>query len=75
MATTKPCQKHDVRLVESDERRQRGALVEPLSCAVHGLDQVDPRVAEDYLIYGAGTMGLLLAQLAKESGASRVEAL
>jgi 2-desacetyl-2-hydroxyethyl bacteriochlorophyllide A dehydrogenase len=53
--------------------RHWGALVEPLSCAVHGLDQVDLQVAEDYLIYGAGTMGLLLAQLAKESGASRVE--
>jgi 2-desacetyl-2-hydroxyethyl bacteriochlorophyllide A dehydrogenase len=53
--------------------RHWGALVEPLSCAVHGLDQVDLQVAEDYLIYGAGTMGLLLAQLAKESGASRVD--
>jgi 2-desacetyl-2-hydroxyethyl bacteriochlorophyllide A dehydrogenase len=53
--------------------RHWGALVEPLSCAVHGLDQVDLQVAEDYLIYGAGTMGLLLAQLAKDSGASRVD--
>ncbi len=53
--------------------RHWGALVEPLSCAVHGLDMVDAKVAEDYLIYGAGTMGLLLAQLAKDAGASRVE--
>ncbi|HKB32311.1 MAG TPA: zinc-dependent alcohol dehydrogenase family protein [Candidatus Dormibacteraeota bacterium] len=53
--------------------RHWGALVEPLSCAVHGLDQVDLQVAEDYLIYGAGTMGLLLAQLAKDSGASQVD--
>lgn len=53
--------------------RHWGALVEPLSCAVHGLDQVDLQVAEDYLIYGAGTMGLLLAQLAKDSGAGRVD--
>src|SRR5438105_2843830 len=36
--------------------RDWGALVEPLSCAVHGLDQVDLRVADDYLIYGGGTM-------------------
>ena len=56
-----------------DMPRNWGALVEPLSCAVHGLDQVDLQVAEDYLIYGAGTMGLLLAQLAKDSGAGRVE--
>ncbi len=57
----------------SDLPRHWGALVEPLSCAVHGLDMVDVMVAEDYLIYGAGTMGLLLAQLAKAAGASRVE--
>jgi 2-desacetyl-2-hydroxyethyl bacteriochlorophyllide A dehydrogenase len=56
-----------------DLPRHWGALVEPLSCAVHGLDMVDVMVAEDYLIYGAGTMGLLLAQLAKAAGASRVE--
>ncbi len=56
-----------------DLPRNWGTLVEPLSCAVHGLDQVDARVAGDWLIYGAGTMGLLLAQLAKDSGASRLD--
>jgi 2-desacetyl-2-hydroxyethyl bacteriochlorophyllide A dehydrogenase len=53
--------------------RHWGTLVEPLSCAVHGLDQIEAEVAKDWLIYGAGTMGLLLLQLAKESGASRLE--
>ncbi len=57
----------------SEMPRHWGALVEPLSCAVHGLDQVDLRVADNYLIYGAGTMGLLLAQLAKDSGASQLD--
>ena len=57
----------------SDMPRHWGALVEPLSCAVHGLDQVDLKVADNYLIYGAGTMGLLLAQLAKDSGASQLD--
>jgi 2-desacetyl-2-hydroxyethyl bacteriochlorophyllide A dehydrogenase len=53
--------------------RHWGALVEPLACAVHGLDLVGVRPADDYLIYGAGTMGLLLAQLARDTGASTVE--
>ncbi len=53
--------------------RHWGALVEPLSCAVHGLDQINVHAADDYLIYGAGTMGLLLAQLVKESGAGSLE--
>jgi 2-desacetyl-2-hydroxyethyl bacteriochlorophyllide A dehydrogenase len=57
----------------SDMPRHWGALVEPLACAVHGLDLVGVRPADNYLIYGAGTMGLLLAQLAKDSGASAVE--
>jgi 2-desacetyl-2-hydroxyethyl bacteriochlorophyllide A dehydrogenase len=57
----------------ADLPRHWGALVEPLSCAVHGLDQVEPRAASDYLIYGAGTMGLLLGQLVKESGANSVD--
>ena len=57
----------------ADIPRHWGALVEPLSCAVHGLDQVGARAADAYLIYGAGTMGLLLAQLAKDSGATSVE--
>ncbi len=56
-----------------DIPRHWGSLVEPLACAVHGLDQVDARVAGDWLIYGAGTMGLLLAQLAKDNGAGRLD--
>jgi 2-desacetyl-2-hydroxyethyl bacteriochlorophyllide A dehydrogenase len=57
----------------TDIPRNWGALVEPLSCAVHGLDQVGIKAADDYLIYGAGTMGLLLGQLVKDSGAERLD--
>jgi 2-desacetyl-2-hydroxyethyl bacteriochlorophyllide A dehydrogenase len=53
--------------------RHWGTLVEPLSCAVHGLDLVGEGVGAGYLIYGAGTMGLMLAQLAKDAGAGHVE--
>ncbi|REF38125.1 zinc-dependent alcohol dehydrogenase family protein [Thermasporomyces composti] len=48
------------------------ALIEPLSCAVRGFD-VLPRVLGDhYLIYGAGTMGLMMLELAKRAGAGSV---
>jgi 2-desacetyl-2-hydroxyethyl bacteriochlorophyllide A dehydrogenase len=57
----------------SEMPRHWGALVEPLSCAVHGLDMVNVEVADNYLIYGAGTMGLLLAQLAKHAGAAQLD--
>ena len=56
-----------------DMPRRWGTLVEPLACAVHGVDQVGAGLAASYLIYGAGTMGLLLAQLARHAGARRVD--
>jgi 2-desacetyl-2-hydroxyethyl bacteriochlorophyllide A dehydrogenase len=45
-----------------------GALVEPLACALHGLDRVPLSMTDDVLIYGAGAMGLLLAQVLRRSG-------
>ena len=49
------------------------ALVEPLSCAVRGYDILKASLAEHYLIYGAGTMGLMMMELAKRAGASSVD--
>ena len=57
----------------ADIPRSWGALVEPLSCAVHGFDQIGARLADSYLVYGAGTMGLMLAQLARHAGARQVD--
>ncbi len=47
-----------------------GTLIEPLSCAVHGFDVLPRRLGDHYLIYGAGTMGLMMLQLAKAAGAA-----
>lgn len=48
------------------------ALIEPLSCAVRGFDVLQPRLGDHFLIYGAGTMGLMMMELAKRSGAASV---
>src|SRR4051794_14832648 len=48
------------------------ALVEPLSCAVRGFDVLPRRMADNYLIYGSGTMGLMMMELAKRAGAATV---
>jgi len=45
------------------------ALIEPLACVVHGFDRLRPRPGDSYLVYGAGTMGLMLAQYARFAGA------
>ena len=51
---------------------REGALIEPVSCAVHGMHILNPRSGDTFLIVGAGTMGVLLLQLAVRGGASRV---
>ena len=48
------------------------ALIEPLSCAVRGFDVLGPRLGDHYLVYGAGTMGLMMMELAKRAGAASV---
>lgn len=48
------------------------ALIEPLACSIRGYDQLPRRMGAHYLVYGAGTMGLLMAQLAPRAGAASV---
>lgn len=48
------------------------ALIEPVSCVVHGFDMLNPKPGESFLIYGAGPMGLQTAQVARFSGAREV---
>ncbi|MFJ9613919.1 zinc-dependent alcohol dehydrogenase family protein [Streptomyces noursei] len=57
------------RLPEGIEVSQ-GTLIEPLSCAVRGFDVLPRRLGDHYLIYGAGTMGLMMLQLARTAGAA-----
>ena len=48
------------------------ALIEPVSCVVHGFHLLQPRPGDTYLVYGAGPMGLQNAQVARFYGASVV---
>jgi 2-desacetyl-2-hydroxyethyl bacteriochlorophyllide A dehydrogenase len=50
----------------------QAALIEPLACAIRGYDILPRRMGEHYLVYGSGTMGLLMAQLAPRAGAASV---
>ncbi len=51
---------------------QEAALIEPVSCAIHGMHRLNPQSGDTFLIVGAGTMGLILLQLALRGGASKV---
>lgn len=48
------------------------AMIEPLSCAVHGVNRAGPVRGRETVVVGAGTMGLLIAQLLRVSGAAGV---
>ncbi len=49
-----------------------GAMAEPLACCINGIDRSNIKVGDSVLIYGAGTIGLLMLQLAKLKGAGKV---
>lgn len=52
---------------------QDAALIEPLSCAVRGYDVLKSQLGAEVLIYGSGTMGLMMLELAKRTGAASVD--
>ena len=48
------------------------AMAEPLACAIHGIDNAHIRPGCNVLVIGGGTIGLLMVQLARLSGAAGV---
>jgi L-iditol 2-dehydrogenase len=51
---------------------ETAALLEPLGVALHAVDLARIRVANSVAIIGAGSIGLLILQVAKLAGASRI---
>jgi 2-desacetyl-2-hydroxyethyl bacteriochlorophyllide A dehydrogenase len=47
------------------------AFVEPVSCAIHGIDKANIRTGDTVAILGGGTIGLIMLQLAAHAGAAR----
>ena len=61
-----------VRLPDHVDTRD-AALIEPLSCAVRGYDVLSSQLGAHVLIYGAGTMGLMMLRLAQRVGATSID--
>jgi len=51
---------------------EEGALIEPLSCALHGMSVAHVQPGDEVLIFGAGAIGLLLCQTTRLCGAARI---
>jgi len=54
---------------------EAAAFVEPLSCVIHGIERAEMRLADRIAILGAGPIGLLLLQVARQRGAEDVTVL
>ena len=54
--------KKNIHKLSKDIDLKSAALIEPLSCAVRGYDQLPRIPGSHYLIYGSGTMGLMMAE-------------
>ena len=49
-----------------------GALIEPLSCVVHGFERSRVKPDETAVVYGAGPMGLLWVAMLKRAGVRKI---
>jgi len=49
-----------------------GAMAEPLACACYAMKQLDVQPGDFVVVIGSGTIGIMMAQLAKQRGAGAV---
>ncbi len=62
----------DVLPLPDDLSFEAATLIEPLACCVRGINRAGIQPGDSVLVLGAGSNGLLLAQLAQQRGAARV---
>lgn len=59
-------------IIPQDLSFETAAFAEPLSCCIHGIDQANIKIGDTVVILGAGSIGLLMLQLAKINGAASI---
>ena len=62
--------KEQMHILPARMSAETGALIEPLSCAVHGIDKAGITLGDSVVILGGGTVGLFMLQLVKHAGAA-----
>jgi len=58
-------------VIPEEMQHEVSAFIEPVSCAVHGIDIAEIKAGDTVIIIGGGTVGLIMIQLAKNAGAAR----
>ncbi len=59
----------DVLALPADLSFEAATLIEPLACCVRGIQRASIQAGDSVLVLGAGSNGLMLAQLARQRGA------
>jgi len=59
-------------LMEKDISFEKGAMTEPLACAMRGIEMANIKSGDTLLVLGAGAMGILMVLLARIAGASNI---
>lgn len=54
---------------------QQGAMTEPVACCLHGMDMCNIHPGSHVAVIGGGMIGLIMVQLSKLAGASRIALL
>lgn len=67
-----PNVERDVLALPADLSFERATLVEPLACCLRGIERAGIRAGDTVCVLGAGSNGLMLAQLAQQRGATSV---
>jgi len=52
-----------------------GCFIEPTACAIHCMDRLNIKYGDNILVFGTGSNGMIMAQLAKHSNANAVIAV
>jgi 2-desacetyl-2-hydroxyethyl bacteriochlorophyllide A dehydrogenase len=59
-------------LLPASLKPEHGAFCEPLACCLHGIDIAEIKAGSSVVVLGGGVIGLLVVQLARLAGATRV---
>ncbi len=58
--------------VSDETSYEEAAMTEPVACCLHGMDMCDISCGDTVLVMGGGMIGLIMLQLAKLKGASKI---
>ena len=50
----------------------KAAMVEPISCCIHGIDLCQIKTGDTVLVIGGGPIGIIMLQMARNAGAAKV---